>query len=490
MKGALSLPVAGFPSRGRGTVRRRCRTGFGNGIGFLQAKELPYLKSMHSFHIRRREFLRNCAVITSVSTFPDWMRTPARAAESKMPSAADRPGIALVGCGGMGSYDLSIASKFGDVVALCDADANRLAKTGEQYPAARRFKDFRELMAMPQVHVVVNGTPDHWHTLVNLAAIRAGKDVYSEKPLTLTIDEGKRLVQAVRKYRRVLQTGSQQRSNARFQYAVELVRGGRIGRLKHILTSLPSGPRSGPFSPAMVPPGLDWDLWQGQTPATDYIPEKCHGTFRYFWEYSAGTLTDWGAHHNDIALWALGLPLEEAGPTEIHGHALRDPIPGGYSFPSTYLVHYRYANGVTHTCRTVDSEGGSGQTLDPAFPPGQAANGVMLEGSDGWLFVNRSKLIASDPAILQEPTKTNADFGSSNLNHFNNFFECVRSRKDPVCHAEVGHRSVSLCHLGAVAIRLGRTLRWNPKVEQFRGDREANSWLARPQRKPYSYDML
>ncbi len=445
---------------------------------------------MH-FHIPRREFLRRCAVITTASTAPLWLRSQASPLPDPKPLAPnDRPGIALVGCGGMGNYDLTIAAKLGEVVALCDIDAERLGKTAEKYPSARKLKDFREVMAMPGVHVVINGTPDHWHTFVNLAALRAGKDVYSEKPLTLTIDEGKRLVRAVGDSRRVLQTGSQQRSNARFQLAVELVRGGRIGKLKHILTSLPSGRHGGPFSTARVPAGLDWDTWLGQTPAMDYVPERCHMSFRYFWEYSAGTLTDWGAHHNDIALWALGLPLNEAGPVEVQGHALRDPIPGGYSFPSTYWVNFRYANGVTHTCRTVETEGGSGQTLHPIPPPGQYENGIMFEGNDGWIFVNRGKLIASDAAILQDPARVNADFGSSNLNHFSNLFECVRTRKQPVCHAEVGHRSVSLCHLGAIAIRLERPLKWNPKTERFVGDRDADGWIARPQRKPFSYGMI
>jgi predicted dehydrogenase len=448
--------------------------------------------NMTSFHVGRRDFLRACTVITAAAGLPSWVQARRADAAPMEPKATEKSGlgIALVGCGGMGSYDLSIASEFGQVVALCDVDTNRLAKLGEKYPKAVRFKDFRELVASPLVHVVINGTPDHWHTLVNLAAIQAGKDVYSEKPLTLTIDEGRRLVKAVKQYRRVLQTGSQQRSNARFQFAVELVRQGRVGTLKHITTFLPSGPHGGPFSTAPVPVGLDWDMWQGQAPAMEFVPERCHGTFRYFWEYSAGTLTDWGAHHNDIALWALGLPEDKAGPVLVQGHALRDPVPKGYSFPSTYWLNYTYANGVTHTCRTVENEGGSGQSLGREPSPGQYSNGVLLEGNDGWIFVNRSKIMASDAAILHDPGKVQADFGSANRNHFLNFFDCVRSRQNPVCHPGVGHRSVSLCHLGAIAIRLGRALRWNPASERFVEDREADSWVSRPQRKPYTYSMI
>jgi hypothetical protein len=253
---------------------------------------------------------------------------------------------------------------------------------------------------------------------------------------------------------------------------------------------LPSGRHGGPFSSSPVPPELDWNTWQGQTAAHDYVKERCHGSFRYWWDYSAGTLTDWGAHHNDIALWGLGLPLAEAGPVRIEGHALRDPVPGGFSFPSLYLVRYTYANGVTHTCRTVETEDPAGGTVKTQPPPGQTPNGVMFEGNNGWIFVNRGKIEASDPAILQEPlSKKTVELYASD-NHMGNFFDCVRSRKAPICEAEVGHRSVSVCHLGGIAIRLGRPLQWDPRKERFVGDREADKWIGREQRAPFNYTMV
>jgi predicted dehydrogenase len=426
------------------------------------------------------------------AALPAWYT--AQAADVRRPrpvlSPNDRPALALIGCGGMGRGDAKNASRFCEVVAICDVDEARLDEAQKQHPDARRYRDFRQCLEHPGLHAVINGTPDHWHTIINLAAVRARLDVYSEKPLTLTIDEGRRLVKAVRAAGAVLQTGSQQRSDARFRLAVELVRNGRLGRLRHITTSLPSGRHGGPFATSEVPAGFDWNFWQGPTAVTPFVKERGHGSFRYWWDYSAGTLTDWGAHHNDIALWGLGLPVGEAGPVAIEGHALREPVAGGFSFPGTYFVNFRYANGVTHTCRTVQTEGGSGNVLDPKTPPAQMSNGVLFEGDAGWLFVSRGKIEASDPAILSDPLGNAAWRAYESADHMGNFFECLRSRKAPICDAEIGHRSVSLCHLGGIAIRLGRPLRWDPKAERFVGDREANGWVAREQRKGFGYDMI
>ena len=378
---------------------------------------------MPSPYLSRRDLLRAAAVIAAGSALPSWVTAdaaePGPAATPRSPN--DRPGIVLVGCGGMGLHDLSLAAKFGDVVGLCDVDESHLDKAASQYPRARRHRDFREAVAAPGVDVVINGTPDHWHTLVNLAVVKAGRDVYSEKPLTLTIDEGRRLVQAVRSTKRILQTGSQQRSDRRFRLACELVRNGRIGRLQHVITSLPAGRHGGPFATAPVPAGLDWDRWQGQTAAVDYVPERCHGSFRYWWDYSAGTLTDWGAHHNDIALWGIG--LERSGPVSVSAAPLIVPIPGGFSFPSLYRVEYQYANGVTHTCQTVSTEGPSGNVLTEPPPTGQLPNGVKFIGSQGWIFVSRLKIEASDPGILQEPLVKRTVTLPVSDNHMQNFFD-------------------------------------------------------------------
>jgi predicted dehydrogenase len=318
--------------------------------------------------------------------------------------------------------------------------------------------------------------------------MRAGKDVYSEKPLTLTIAEGQKLVEVANQTSRILQTGSQQRSDARFRLACELVRNGRLGKLKTVETILPSGLRDGPFATKPVPENLDWDFWQGQTPAVEYVPERCHFSFRYWYDYSGGTMTDWGAHHNDIALWGLG--LERSGPTTVEGKPLIEPIPGGYTAPKEYDVHYTYANGVTHHCHSTPLNGPTGATTQRTPMPGERANGVLFTGSDGWIFVTRGKLEASDPQLLKQELPASAERLYRSDNHMQNFFDCVKSRKQAICEPEIGHRSVSVCHLGVIAIRTGRKLKWDPAKEQFEGDSEANQHIAREMRKPWSYDAV
>src|SRR5262249_18562399 len=207
-------------------------------------------------------------------------------------------------------------------------------------------------------------------------------------------------VAAVRDSKRILQTGSQQRSDHRFRLACELVRNGRLGKLTHVTTILPSGLRGGPFQPSPVPEGLDWDFWQGQTPNHEYVKERCHFSFRYWYDYSGGTMTDWGAHHNDIALWGMG--LDRSGPVTVEGRALVESVPGGDTAASEYEVNYTYANGVTHRCASTTINGPAGQ-VQRQPQPGELPNGVKFEGTDGWIFVTRGRIEASRPEILSEP---------------------------------------------------------------------------------------
>jgi len=347
-----------------------------------------------------------------------------------------------------------------------------------------QYRDFRKLLERDDVQVIINATPDHWHTLVNVAVARARKDVYSEKPLTLTIDEGRRLVEAVRQQQIVLQTGSQQRSDSKFRLACELVRNRRIGTLREIQVHLPAGLREGPFEVSPVPPGLDWDFYLGQAPKVDYVRQRAHTTFRYWLDYSGGTLTDWGAHHLDIARWAVG----SAGPSTVSGRVLAQPIPGGYTAFSEYEVTTTYANGVRQVVRTTRDDNIFGGRVNPE---GQR-NGVKFIGSDGWLWITRGDLQASDDALITEPLPDTAERLEISPDHMANFFDCVRSRKDPIAHVEVGHRSASLCHLGVIALRLGRSLDWDPEHERFTGDgaAEANALVGREMRKPYDYSFV
>ena len=442
-----------------------------------------------TFRLNRRTVLKSGAALAGASVLPRWFveENAALAAPQEPKSPNDKPGILLVGCGGQGRADTGLAAKFGRIVAVCDVDSSHVGQAAEQFKAEAKFSDFRKAIEHPGVDVIITGTPDHWHTLVNIHAMRAGKDVYSEKPLTLTIAEGQKLVEVARSTGRILQTGSQQRSDARFRLACELVRNGRIGKLKHILTMLPSGPVEGPFQSKPVPPELDWDFWQGQAPKVDYLPERCHVFFRFWYDYSGGTVTDWGAHHNDIAQWGNG--TERSGPISAEGKALAAPVPGGYTAIGRYEINYEYANGVTLTCKTIARENFYGQPTGEARKPGEQ-NGVRFEGTDGWIFVARGKIEASQPELLSTPLPAGATRLYVSNNHMGNFFDCVRSRKPPVCEPEIGHRSVSVCHLGVISLRLGRKVRWDPAKETFVDDPEANRFLSREMRKPWGFDAV
>jgi predicted dehydrogenase len=449
------------------------------------------LMSPNPRRISRRSFVKSCAVSATAAGLPLWFLERDATLAAPAPSALspnDRPGIALVGCGGRGSADGRDAMRFGEMLAVCDVDrrhAEAAAKAfskGGKTPAI--YGDFRKVMARDDIHIIVNGTPDHWHTLVNLAAVGARKDVYAEKPLTLTIDEGKRLVKAVRANKVVLQTGTQQRSDRNFRFACELVRNQRIGKLERIIVWLPAGLRGGPFAASPVPEGLDWDYWQGQTPKVDYVKERCHLTFRYWLEYSGGTITDWGAHHNDIAFWATGLK----GPDEVEGKILVSPVPGGYTAPSEYEIQFTYSNGVKHLIKTTKDDNIFGGVVNAQ---GQR-NGIRFEGTDGWIWVRRGDLEASRDEIISTPLPSTAERLYVSNDHMANFFECVHSRKAPICDVETGHRSASECHLAQIALRLGRKLRWDVEREEFTGDSasEANHWIARAMRQPYDYSFV
>lgn len=449
------------------------------------------MKHPDSFQISRRVFFQRCCAIAAATSLPLWFieREMAQAAEPpRIPSPNDRPGIALIGCGGMGSGDLRMAQNYGDVVAVCDVDRNHLDKAVANFTkdgkAPQGYSDFRRLLERNDLHAIINGCPDHWHTLVNIAAAKAGKDIYSEKPLTLTIDEGRHVIKAVRNHKVVLQTGTQQRSDKRFRMACELVRNGRIGKLKTVTVYLPAGRREGPFTNQPVPSELDWDFWQGQAPQHDYQSQRCHRWFRYWYEYSGGTMTDWGAHHMDIGYWAIGLPA----PTLVESKALTTPIPGGYTCISDYEVTFTYPNGVVFNVRSTPDENPFGGVIKK---DGQR-NGIRFEGSEGWIWVNRDVIQATEKEMLTKPLPADAERLFVSNNHMLNFFDCMKSRKDPICDVEVGHRSATVCHLGAISLRTGCKLQWDPDQEVFIGDHAAaaNAHVAREMRKPYDYSFV
>jgi predicted dehydrogenase len=447
----------------------------------------------HGNTFNRRRFLQSTGLAGAALALPAWFVEEQRsyAAPETPRSPNDKPNIALIGAGGRGRGDAKDASRYGNLVAVCDVDAAHAESAAKQFKGAQAYTDFRKVLERNDIDVIINGTPDHWHTLVNMAAAKAGKDIYSEKPLTLTIDEGRRLVKVIRDSGRILQTGTQQRSDANFRLVCELVLNGRLGKLKQITTWLPAGLREGPFKTAPVPEGLNWDYWQGQTPSVDYVPQRCHTFFRYWYEYSGGTITDWGAHHNDIAFWGTG--YDRSGPVAVEAKPLVEMIPGGYTAYSDYRIEYTYKNGLKHVCESERYDnifgGDNPDTADP--PAGTFRHGIKFDGEAGWIFVSRGITQASDPDLLKQPLPSDAKRLYASNNHMGNFFECVKSRKPPICDVEIGHRSASICHLAVISLLLGgRKLKWDPDKEEFVGDAEAQKMVARPMRKPYDYTYV
>jgi len=287
----------------------------------------------------------------------------------------------------------------------------------------------------------------------------------------------------VRKNKIVLQTGTQQRSSTSFHLACELVRNGRLGKLKEVHVFVPAGIRGNDFAKVPVPAELNYDFWLGQAPDAPYYAERCHKTFRWWFDYAGGPVTDWGAHHNDIARWAIGLD----GPTGIEARVVTPPLPDGYTTPSEFEATLTWANGVVQHVKTTLDDSPFGAVINEN---GQR-NGLRFVGTDGWIWVNRNEITASDKHLLLAPLPDNAVRLEVSKNHMGNFFDCVRSRKDPIANVETGHRSACIGHLIIIALRTGLKLQWNPEKEIFTGAgaAEANQHVAREMRKPYDYSF-
>jgi len=442
------------------------------------------------FHVSRRAFLQKSAMVAAATGLPMWYlqrEADAQDAPAKPPGPNDRPGIALIGCGGQGQGDAGNAARHGDIVAVCDVDARHAAAAARRFSrdgkTPDQFSDFRKLLERGDVHVIVQATPDHWHTLVNIAAAKAKKDVYGEKPLTLTIAEGRHVINAVRDNHVVFQTGTQQRSSRSFRLACELVRNDRLGKLQEVHVFVPAGLRGGPFQKVAVPEGFDYQFWLGQAPAAEYVTERCHANFRWWYDYSGGPITDWGAHHNDIARWAIGLD----GPVAVEGKVTVPPLPDGYTTPVEYEATLTWANGVKQYVRTTPDDSPYGAVINQN---GQR-NGVKFVGPNGWIWVNRDGISASDRELLRTPLPDSAVRLAVSNDHMNNFFESIGSRQDPVAPVEAGHRSASIGHLIIIALRTGLNLTWDPDKEVFTGEGAdvANQMRERPMRSPYNYDF-
>lgn len=431
----------------------------------------------------RREFLSGTAKgLAAATVLPAILPSGVARAAADRPAPSDRVVVGCIGTGSLGrNHHLAgvlLNHKSFEVAAVCDVDRDHRDEAARivKERSGRRagvYKDFRQLLERRDLDAVMIATPDHWHTLCAIAAIEAGLDVYCEKPLTLTINEGKALVAAARRYGTVFQTGSQQRSDKRFRQACELVRNGKIGHIKQIDTVL-HPVADGDWKPPQTPPAeLDWDFWLGPAPYADYAANRVHYQFRWFLDYSGGVMTDWGAHHNDIAQWAL--EMDGSGPIEVDGTQATFSEKGPHTVPLHFDVKYKYANGTVLICHT------DGQDINGH----KFGNGVMFTGENGWIFVSRSEIRASDPELL----KLELGAGDTRLyksdGHHDNWLECIRSREKCICDVEIGHRSVSVCHMGNISMRLGRPLKWDPAKEVFVGDEAANRMLDRPMRAPW-----
>jgi len=430
---------------------------------------------MPSRNPSRRAFLQASTFGLATALGPALFVNPVRA-ENSARSANSRIGVGAIGLRYQGTVITDKAREYGNIVALCDVDRNVREQARASFGSMPRiFEDYQDLLKRKDVDVVLIGTPDHWHSKMLIDACRAGKDVYCEKPLTLTIDEGKQIVKAVRETGKIVQVGSWQRSDHRFRLAVELVRQGRLGELKQVDVVLGKNVTGGPFESTPVPKNLNWNLWQGQTPDVPYIQERCHYTFRWWQAYSGGQMTDWGAHHVDIARWAIN-----SDPVRIDGQATWPHVADGYDVPIDFSARYRFQNGVD---LTIADHG---------------RNGIMFTGTEGRIFVNRESVqgkpvedLATRPLKREQFTVYDQDnldrperAGKLDaiLNHMGNFFDCIQSRKAPISDVSGQHRSISVCHLGNLSMKLGRVLQWNPENEEFVDDPQANTLLKREQR--------
>ena len=440
-------------------------------------------------HLTRRDLLAKSTA--AAASMPYWFARPLTMADETK-SANDRPRVGCIGNGGMGRGDGNNARRYGDIIANCDVDQRHAERFKKEIGQGKSeiYNDYRKLLDRDDLDVVTISTPDHWHTRIAIAALRSGKHVYCQKPLTLTIEEGKKLCEVVRETNRVLQVGTQQRSeNAnRFLKAVAMARGGRIGKLKRVTCAIGGAPKAGkPFTKSDPPAHLNWDMWLGQTPLVDYIPQRCHSSFRWWYEYSGGKMTDWGAHHVDIAQWGIG--MENTGPVRVEVVECEHPVPfenghptadDQYNTATKFNIRCSFPNDVELLIRD--------RADDLGFD-----NGIMFEGEDGRFFVNRGKLTGAPVEQLEQdpiPEETLVELrkGKRLDSHMGNFMECAGDGSLPVSDVFTHHRALTTCHLANIAARLNRPLDWDAEKEQITNDSDANTWQSREQRKGYEFD--
>ena len=432
--------------------------------------------------VSRRALMQTTAATAAVAYFP-WT---AKAFENETKN--DRPLIGGIGLGGMGRGDCHGHANFGDIVAIADVDQKH-ADQANNDPSigkgkADTYSDYRRVLDRNDIDVISIATPDHWHVKIAIEALQAGKHVFCQKPLTLTLEENQLIRNACKKYSdQIFFVGTQQRSDrGKFLRAVNMVQKGLLGEIKHIKVGINGGSVGKPFETAPVPENLDWDNWLGQAPMVEYIPQRCHGNFRWWYEYSGGKFTDWGAHHVDIATWAINQDVQGLGPVSIDGTDANHPVPFKDGYP-TVSNTYNTAHDYNIVCKFA---GGIQMDIES-----RGDNGILFTGTKGRIFVNRQK-------ITGKPIEENWDegqFDESDLvrlykdkpieGHKNNFYRCIREGGLPVSDVFSHVQALGTCHLAAIAARLGREIKWDPKTETIVGDDQAAGLFARKQRDGY-----
>ena len=425
--------------------------------------------------LSRRTFLSSLAsTATGAVLFPVLLPSSALG-KAGTTAPSERITMGCIGVGGQGTGNMRgfLAQKDTQVLAVCDVDKSHRDRAKDLVDNAygnkdcATYNDFRELLERKDIDAVLVCTPDHWHALITVAAAKAGKDIYCEKPLSNTVAEGRAIADAVRRYERVLQCGSHERSRHNARFAAELVRNGRIGQLRAIRVNMPVDHEPVPPQPAMeIPDGFDYDLWLGPCPWAAYTRLRCHFYFRYVLDYSGGEMTDRGAHVLDLG--QLAMDMDHSGPTEIRASGWR-PETGLFNTFMKFEFEYQYPNGVTLVGRS------------------ESPRGIRFEGDEGWVFVHihGGNLEAEPQSLLREQFSPEEVHLGRSPGHHRDFLNSMKSRTEPMAPVEAGHRTASLCHLTNIALLIGRPLKWDPVKEEILDDPEAQRMLSRPMRPPW-----
>jgi predicted dehydrogenase len=453
----------------------------------------------------RRTFLKTTAAAAG-AIMPYWF-TSSQPAALGYASATERPVLGCIGTGSRWGAVGPAAMNFSDCAAVCDVDVNHVDAGRDKVAGIQKkkgddraidtYEDYRKILDRKDIDVVTIVTPDHWHSKIAIEAMQAGKDVYCEKPLTLTIREGKQIIKILEETGRTFQVGTQQRTDfgQRFLHAIAMVRDGRVGKVNKVTCNIGASSDSGPIPVADVPEGLNWEKWLGQAPLAEYRMKeggrwgktRGHYEFRWWYEYSGGKMTDWGAHHVDIAQWAIEQNGDGQGVVSVEPVMQEHPVPyenghptmdDRYNAATKFDVKCMFANGVEMHIVSNSSDG----------------NGILFEGDKGRFHVGRRRTKGRPFEDLKDKPLPDGAIdavygGKKPTTHMQNFMDCIKSGDKPISDVWTHHRAMTTCHLANISIRLDKTLEWDPKTELITNGSDLNSWLSREQRKGYEINV-